>query len=344
MALNLRPLTGRPPDWDAIVGGFPGKTVFHESCWLDHIADVVRAGAIHYCALEDHSQRVGYVPLVRTRRMFLSLCGSPLPGTGTNYLGPLVSSPDNLPDAVEALQRYCQDAGIHHLELAHPWLHNFSPDRLHLDVHRSVTHIVPLAASDEEAWKNLKGSCRNRVRKAEANGLTAELTTDPSIVDHFIAQYREVYGKQGLGLPFGPERPRSLFNRLVPAQRVLCVWVQRGGDVLAAGLFPHDESTVYFWGAASWLRYQHMCPNELLHWHVIRLAIARGIKSYDMCGGTSQFKDKFGGSDVPHNRYSWSFLPGLRAARALYMRMHMLRLRLHGVLRQRSGDRSSTPA
>jgi lipid II:glycine glycyltransferase (peptidoglycan interpeptide bridge formation enzyme) len=98
-------------------------------------------------------------------------------------------------------------------------------------------------------------------------------------------------------------------------------------DVLATGLFPYDERCIYFWGAASWLRAQHLNPNELLHWHVIKYAVENGLKAYNMCGGHSQFKDKFGGSDVPYVHYSRSSLPGMQWAREYYRKLHYARLR-----------------
>jgi hypothetical protein len=188
----------------------------------------------------------------------------------------------------------------------------------------------------------MRTSARNRVRKAEREGLAVELTTDPAVVDEFFAQLGEVFGKQGMATPYGIERPRSLFRRLVPAGRLLAARVLHREEVVAAGLFPHDDRCIYFWGAGSWLKAQHLCPNELLHWTVIRRAVELGIATYNMCGGESQFKDKFGGADVPYHLYSRSLVPLLSPARRAYRRLHWWGMRFRGALR--GGRQSSDPS
>jgi lipid II:glycine glycyltransferase (peptidoglycan interpeptide bridge formation enzyme) len=132
--------------------------------------------------------------------------------------------------------------------------------------------------------------------------------------------------------PYGIDRPRSLFRHLMPAGRLLAVWVRHEQRVIAAGLFPHDERCIYFWGAGSWLDSQQLCPNELLQWTVMRHAVELGIPTYNMCGGESQFKDKFGGSDVPYCLYNRSLVPLLSPARRAYRRLHWWGLRVRGAL------------
>ncbi len=139
--------------------------------------------------------------------------------------------------------------------------------------------------------------------------------------------------------PFGPDRPRSLMQSLVPANRILPLRIKCQDDVVATGLFPFDDNCIYFWGAASWLKYHKLCPNELLHWAVIKHAIAKGIPRYNMCGGTSQFKSKFGGEDVPNIRYSKSSLPMMKQARNLYRTIHFARLRAAGWLKTRGKNK-----
>jgi lipid II:glycine glycyltransferase (peptidoglycan interpeptide bridge formation enzyme) len=167
-------------------------------------------------------------------------------------------------------------------------------------VEDGVTHLCPLPGDSDAAFASLTSEARNRVRKAQKSGVVVEQTDDPAVVGHFFEQFQEVYGKQGMTVPWGEERPRSLFNHLQPASRLFSVWARLDGEVLAAGLFPYDERCIYFWGAASWLRHHRLCPNEALQWAVIDFAARKGIPAYNMCGGTSQFKNKFGGADVPY--------------------------------------------
>lgn len=325
-------LPGRPADWDERIRHLDGKTLFHESCWHDHLLEIRPQATVLYCVIMDGDHPVGYFCALTLRKLLLPVFGSPLPGTGTNYMGPMLESGADQGEAIRALNLFFRRSRVAHVELASMLLDETKMVDEGFTVHRHVTHVVPLPEDEAAARKALKSTARNRIKKATENGLVAEVVADPAVVNEFFDQFVEVYGKQGMVVPFGIERPTSLFKSLMPAGRLLPVRVRNGDDVIAAGLFPFDDRCVYFWGAASWLRAQALCPNELLHWTVIREAIARRIPEYNMCGGNNQFKDKFGGADVPYNHYSRSFLPLLPQARRAYAFVHHKQLKLRGAM------------
>ena len=325
--IRFMPLAARPAEWDREIRPYAGRTIFHESAWLDHVLDIHPDGRIACFEITDGEERVGLHCGLRITRMMVPIHGSPLGGTGTNFMGPLVHPDVDGREVVRALARLFGPRHFLHLEIGHPSLERAVMEAEGFQVQENVTHVVPLADGAEAAWAGMRSEARNRVRKAEKGGVVVERTEDPAIVDHFFAQFQEVYGKQGMTTPFGVERPRSLFDRLLPAGRLLPLWARKDGEVLAAGLFPYDDRRIYFWGAASWLRHQHLCPNEALHWEVMRFAAERGLEAYDMCGGTSRFKDKFGGEDVPYLSYHRSALPFLQTARRMYRDRHFRRLR-----------------
>jgi lipid II:glycine glycyltransferase (peptidoglycan interpeptide bridge formation enzyme) len=211
--------------------------------------------------------------------------------------------------------------------MSHFWLDQKVMAELGFSVYPGVTHLLKLPENEADTWNMLKSSARNRIRKAEDNSLVVEKATDDSIVKHFYEQFIEVYGKQGMVTPFSEDRPRSLFKHLYAAGALLPLFVKYKDEVIATGLFPYDEKCIYFWGAASWLKNQKLCPNELLHWHVIKFAVDNRIRAYNMCGGTSQFKNKFGGDDVPYMHYSKSALPFMQQARNWYKNRHFRALK-----------------
>jgi Acetyltransferase (GNAT) domain len=331
--VDLVRLPGRPADWDALIQRYEDKTLFHESCWLDHVLDIHPGSRIDYFVVRDGGADVGYFCAQRVRKFAVPVYGSPLPGTGTNYMGPVVRRGVDERRLIQAILQACWRNGVAHLELSVARLDEAMARASGLAVDRGVTHLVPLPSSEDAAWAAMKSTARNRVKKAERAGLIGEITNEPAVVDHFYQELGEVFGKQGMARPYTIERPRSLFRRLMPAGRLLAVWVKHREEVIAAGLFPHDERCIYFWGGGSWLASQHLCPNELLHWTVIRRAVELGIPMYNMCGGESRFKDKFGGSDVPYHLYSRSLLPLLSSARRAYRRLHWWGLRVRGSLR-----------
>ena len=327
MRLEYRPLPGRPTDWDELICRFDTKTLFHHSAWLDHVLDIHPEGRMEYFEIRDGAATIGYHVGLRIRKGPLPIQGTPLGGTGTNFMGPLVPADVDQEAVVRGLLALGGVRRFLHLEIANPWLQRPLMERLGFHVQEGVTHVVPLPATEDEAFAVLKSTARNRVRKAQKNELIVEEAQDAAIADQFFEQFIEVYGKQGMTTPFDVERPRSLWRRLAPAGRVLSLRIRHGDEVVATGLFPYDERCIYFWGAASWLRHQHLNPNELLHWEVMRFAVRRGIPAYNMCGGASQFKDKFGGADVPYDTYFRSSIPGLWRVREWYRSRHFSGLR-----------------
>lgn len=319
--LKFHRLPARPPEWDRLIQPYPTKTLFHESAWLDHVLTIHPRGRVDYFEITDGGQVVGHHCGLHIRKMGLPIHGSPLGGTGTNYMGPLVHAHVEPRAVVQGLRTLFGPRQCLHLELCHPNLDPQLMAEAGFQLYESTTHVLALPTTEEEAWKLLKGTARNRIRKAGKNGLTVERVEDSAIVQHYDAQYREVYAKQNLSPPYGEARPRSLFAHLLPAKRLLPLEVRHGDEVVATGFFPYDERCIYFWGAASWLQHQRLCPNELLHWGVIQFAVDAGIPTYNMCG-TSKFKDKFGGADVPHITYSKSALPLLQYARNWYRQRH----------------------
>jgi hypothetical protein len=334
--LAFRILPGRPPDWDDAIQPYSTKTLFHESAWLDHVHSIHPSGRIVYYEIIDGGDRVGFYCALRITRMMIPIHGSPLGGTGTNYMGPIVNEGIDQKSLIRALTDLFGPRHFLHLELSNPWLQRDVMVDAGFQVEDGVTHVCELPDDLDRAWGTLKTECRNRVRKAEKNEVIVERTNDSAIVDHFFDQFGEVYGKQGMVRPFSKDRPLSLFHHLNPAGRLLPLWAIRDGEVLAAGLFPFDDRSIYFWGAASWIRFQKLCPNEALHWAVIKFAVENGIPRYNMCGGTSQFKDKFGGSDVPYLKFHKSALPLLQTGRRLHKAWHFRSLRRKN--RQPSGS------
>jgi CelD/BcsL family acetyltransferase involved in cellulose biosynthesis len=334
LKLAYHELPAAPPDWDDRIRRYRTKTLFHESAWLAHLLDIHPDGRIRYFEVHGDAGVVGLACALEVRRFGLRVWGSPLPGTGTNYLGPALDDASLMEEAVRAFVECGRARRVAHIELANPALDGADLSALGFTAQPGLTHLVPLPDNAEEAWAGLKSACRNRVRKGQQNELRPEITDDPAIADEFFEQFIEVYGKQGMAVPFRVERPRSLFRRLAPAGRVLALRIWAGDHIAATGLFPYDERCIYFWGAASWLADQHLCPNELLHWTVMEAAVERGIPLYNMCGGASRFKDKFGGSDQPYTMHTRSAHRILDLGRDALRRWHWMKLKLRGPAKQ----------
>ncbi|HEV8441209.1 MAG TPA: GNAT family N-acetyltransferase [Methylomirabilota bacterium] len=317
--LELSRLAERPPDWDRRIGEFATKTLFHESAWLDFVLTNYPRATIDYFEIRRDGSAAGYFCALKVQRGFFHVYGSPLPGSAM-YMGPVVDQNVDQAELAEALARVARRNGIARLELANDWLDAAVMREVGFEVAASVTHICPLAKDEASAWAAMRGTCRTRIRKAEKSGLVAEATADPTVVEHFYAYFREVLTRKGLTPLYDIERPRALMACLARRDRLFAVWVKHEGTVIGAGFYPHDDRAMYHWNSASDPARLHLCPNELLHWTAMKLAISRGISTFNIGGEPlpSRFSQKFGGRLIPYRAYRKSFVPLLEAARRLY--------------------------
>jgi hypothetical protein len=286
-----------------------------------------------YYRIEDEEKIIGYFCGLLVKKFGFNIMGSPLKGTGTNYMGPIVNEDINLHDLIDAIIKMCKDEKIVYLELSNDILQKDIMEKYDFKVYNNLTHKISIPEDESTALKNMKRTGRNRVKKAISNEIELVELDDKTIALHFIDQLREVYGKQRMALPFKVDRVISLCESSAGNGRVLKYGIKHKDKIIASGLFPYDENAIYFWGAASWSRYQSLLPNEFIHWEVIKFAIKNKIPVYNMCGGGSQFKDKFGGEDVPYLIYSFSFLPLINYFRNVYKKIHWTKLKIKNRLK-----------
>jgi hypothetical protein len=334
--MELTLLPGRPADWDKRIAHFESKSLFHESAWLDFVLEREPRRAINYYEITRHGRVVGYFCAILTRRAMLTICESPLVGRGM-HSGPVVNRDIEPAELAAAFVDWCRRERIAQFEVCHEPLSSAVMQKFGFTPSLGVEHVCPLQGGIEAVWNRMKGTCRTRIRKAQKMGLTAEVTEDPSIVDHLFRFYADNLSRKGLKPSDGPKTLRRLLDHLVPADRVFSVCVKHDGRVIGAALYPHDERAMYFWDGASDHAFLEMSPNELLHWTAIQLAVARGIPVFKMSGGwmpqpPNRFIAKFGGELCQFTVYRKSLLPLLAPARRAYRWMVLSRSRrLQGV-------------
>jgi hypothetical protein len=191
----------------------------------------------------------------------------------------------------------------------------------------SLTYQVELG-EEKLMFGRLNKGRRSGVRKAQNCGLVAEMCNTPEIADEFYDRYAAMMRRKGLAPGFARSHPRLLVEHLSRIDRILGLRVRdANGRLLAAGLFPFDNRTLYFWGGADSVEGRDLCPNDFLHWSAMCRGWERGLQCYDM-SGYGRFKSKFGGQLVILRRWHKAYWRSARWARNLYALGHRQQLRL----------------
>ncbi len=293
--LTLQRLDLDSVDWDRL-DSFDDRLVFQTQDWLRFVADSQGAEPV-VASLRGGGE--GYFTGLVIRRLAVGVLGSPLPGWTTSHMGFNLESGVSRRAAVEALLEFAfDDLGVAHVELRDRLLTVSEVDGLGFQQTPWNGLEVDLTEPEDEIMARMKGPCRTAIRKAAREGVRVEEADDLGFADDFHSQLTEVFARQSLVPPYGPERIRTLIRDVHPSGRLLLLRARDpGGECIATGIFPAHNRTMHFLAGASHRRYQGLRPNEAVMWHAMRYWKARGVEVCDL-GGLVAYKRKWGAADV----------------------------------------------
>ncbi len=311
-------------EWDNLIAPWQGCMIYHHSAWLRFIADSTPGLRLIRFRVVENNVTAGYFAgFIAQKGPFLVL-GSPLYGWNTDFMGPISDEQLDLPKFLHTMESWCRRNHIHFLQMGHPALPEEAMRQAGYLVNRMSHYQIPLSTSEERMWQQLRGKCRNRIRKGIANGLSVEKCDDSSIVQEFYAQHTDVFARQALAPNYPLSTVHSLVRNLLEAEGLLALRIRSNGETIATGLFPHDNSHLHSFGIASWGKERAACPNELLYWSAMQWGGRHGLQSFTIGGQYRQspsggvFKQKFNGELVPFLRYAKALSPPLNVAYRAY--------------------------
>jgi len=330
---HLQPLSEpETANWDQLIAPYESRELFHRKVWLDYLA-ASRGAEIRMWSIQDGCETLGYLCGGIVRKGPFRIFGSPLKGWGTNFMGPVGNGTLDQPAFLQALDELAQREGFAISEMeSRGWGREpFQGAGYHTQ--DLWTYQVKLGDEDEMLRRMDKGR-RYGIRKAERAGLWVEEAADPAVADEYYDLFTALMGRKGMVPPYPREVPRVLFAHLRRAGLILALRVRdSAGKLLAIGLFPYDDRSIYYWGGAGDKKAEKECPNDLMHWTVMRWAAERGIRRYDLCGW-GRFKREFGGELLTLNRWHKCYWRTARWARRGYEFCFQRRIRLRGWFQQ----------
>lgn len=282
-----------PAAWDAYVEGNARASVYHLSTWAGVIRDVFGHRTRYLSAISD-GRIVGVLPLVCFRNPLFGRFVASMPFV--NYGGVAAESQTAAAALLAAAITETRAAGASWLELRRDrrWFEDL-PVKTH-----KVAMVLPFAESAEAQWLRLDRKVRNQVRKAEKSNLVVRAGGAERIRD-FYSVFAE--NMRDLGTPV---QSRYFFERVTSAlprhTGALCVYLD-GTPVAASFVVWHRNQLQVPW-ASSLRRHNHLCPNVLLYWEMVKFGLSRGLTSFDLGRstpheGTYQFKKQWGAEPRP---------------------------------------------
>jgi hypothetical protein len=283
-------------EWDEFVETYPDSTVFHLSCW-HHVLNSSFPGRVLRFQIVKGGKTCGHWCGFLREKFGIKIFGAPLPGTGTDYMYPLFLEKVSIDSVLDAFNSWAKARGIAHVELGGECF----PKSILLSKGYTLRHMktyrVDLSVGESKLWKSLKPQMRNKIRKAERNGIVVSNDTSPDFASYYFDMLKAVFKRQGLVPTYGLDRIEKVIQLLSASGNVSTFTAWRDSEALATLLLLHDKRNTYFWGGASYSSAYPYGANDVIHWEAFKYSIKRGIVCYDTCGG-SGYKKKFGGYPV----------------------------------------------
>ena len=274
--------------WRQAVDELSQSTLAHSPEWFT----VVRNAYGHdplYLSAEDDKGRLGLLPAFVVRRPFFGTVVTSMPFLDGG--GPCSSSAPLAQVLVEHLIGEARRLGARVVELR-------CTERLALaspPMEHKVNLTLPLPAGSDHLWRQLDGSVRNQIRKAERSGLSVEFGGAeelPAFYEIFAVRMRDL-GSPVHALGF----LRAIVDSFGGRARIALV---RKGSTPVGGLIAlaFKDRLAVPW-ASCLNEYRSLCPNMLMYWEILRAACVEGFRRFDFGrssrhSGTYHFKRQWG--------------------------------------------------
>lgn len=179
-----------------------------------------------------------------------------------------------------------------------------------LDVrHISQTRLVPLA-DEASMWSSMLGRARTAVRKAQREGLTADISeVDPDTTFSRDAPFRQLYDAtmERLDARASYRYDDEYYRWLSEGHDRMRIVTVRDADAraVASSIVLLDREIAHYHLSGSDPDGARMGANNLLIWSMMTWASSRGFTALHLGGGTSpddslyRFKAGFGGDALP---------------------------------------------
>jgi FemAB-related protein (PEP-CTERM system-associated) len=286
--------------WQEFASTRSGCGLYHHIAWRGVIAGAYGHRAPYLVAKRDGAVS-GILPLVLTASRLFGRSLTSLPFL--DFAG-IVADDD---ESRDALLTKAKELG-RELRVDNIELRQVQPigAGLATSTHK-VLMTMPLAATEDAMFRALSSERRNRVRRATKAGLSVELAAPSELPVFYDIWTRNM---RDLG---SPPHSRSFFDHVLrgfPEQHLLLLAKHEGRSVGAALALIFKDTVAVPW-VSSLREHFNIYPNNILYWEAIRVAIDRGLRTFDFGrstrdSGTYEFKQRWGAVPTPLH---WHFLP-----------------------------------
>jgi FemAB-related protein (PEP-CTERM system-associated) len=292
--------------WDEFVDSSPDASPYHRYAWGKAIADSYGFEILYLGAFEAKILK-GVLPLVKMglpfrRPSVVSLPYCDCAGALSNC-AEIVTKLEN-----HAIQLYSID---HKMPLLLRSTEFTTTPSEHIDAAAKVRMLLQLSSSEDEQMATFKSKLRSQIRKAEKNGLTANIYSfDTS--EEFKTHLNDFYNVMAVNMKSlgSPVHSKRWFKEILDnyGKKAFLALVYSDDVVVGGGIVLSNGCKATIPWASTRADYNNLAPNMLLYWTVLKESIRQGATTFDfgrstINEGTYNFKKQWGAEPV---KLTWS--------------------------------------
>lgn len=322
--------------WDDLLKSNPAASCFHTSGWAKVLVDTYKYKPLYFASIAD-GKLLDLIPVMEINSFLTGRRGVSLPFS--DYCEPIISSPQHLNDAIEAIVEHGQKAGWKHLELRSEgsFPHDWPASSLFYG------HVLPLSDNPEAVFARFRSSIKRNIRKAQRENVQIEMCNSPKSVKEFYRLH--CLTRKRHGLPPQPYRFfENILHHIISNKSGYVVLASYNGKTVSAAVYFHFAKKVLFKYGASDISCQHLRPNNLLMWKAIEWYCKNGFEKLSLGRteieneGLRRFKTGWGAQETHIKYYNFDFAKNTftkdsktyNSHAALFRRMPISLLRLIG--------------
>lgn len=277
-------------EWNRIVDSFSNADVYYLNGYV-RAFEIHGDGVAHLLYYSEDDIRAIYVFMLRPT----AIDGVFDTITPYGYGGVLF---DHIP-TVEQVQTFWQEYSRKMRELSvvdnfvryHPILQNAEPMK-------AVTNVIDLGHtiaihlnSEEEIWNNFSPKNKNKIRKAEKNGVVIRHGHDISLIDPFINIYNATMQKDDADdyYYFSREFYESIFHDLEGHFEMFYALI--GEQIVAMSIMLFSGTQMHYHLSGSLTEFRNVAPTNLLLYKASMWGLEQGFHTLHLGGGLGSAED-----------------------------------------------------
>jgi hypothetical protein len=172
---------------------------------------------------------------------------------------------------------------------------------------QGTTHILRMDRPYDGLFRGFSETARNKVRRAERNGVVVCRATEHLEVEAYYALYEQLITER---TDWKAIYKRALFDELFKVRGVMLLLAKLDGIIIGGGWFIRDGNSSFYWQGAMNYQYKRYFPHYAIINSAIRCASEKGMASFNMGVSTGiqtleQFKSFWGARKVACWTFVW---------------------------------------